>query len=47
MMTEIHYKIHPRSGVMKTQVEEPATHQCSTIINLSMWLQIHVAVLDT
>ena len=23
MMAKIHYKIHPRSGVMKNQVEEP------------------------
>ena len=26
MMAEIHYKIHPKSGVMKNQVEELAIH---------------------
>ena len=43
-MVEIHYKFHPRSGVMKNQVEEPAIHQYSTIINLCILLQIHIVV---
>ena len=32
-MAEIHYKIHPISGVMKTQVEEPTIQQYSTNIS--------------